>query len=473
MGAYCDSDSSTKVLFVKDFSRRDILQYMPYQFTFTAEIVRLLQIIEQSRAEVNLTVLPPAMAESLRLRARVRSTHFSTRIEGNRLTLVEAEQAVLDGRQFPGRERDTLEVQHYFQALEQVESWVEQGVPINEENIRKLHAVIYGDKRARPTPIRDGQNAVRDGQGGLVYLPPEAKDVPSLMSELVAWIRQAEGDQPVPVVAGLAHYQFVTIHPYFDGNGRTARALATWILYRGGYDLGRFYALEEFYVQDLAGYYDALVTHPHHNYYEGRATADITPWLVYFLKGMASVFSSVASEVRSRAVEADPQAEVLLRRLDRRGRMVLGLFERQEDITANDVARILGLSPRQVRDLLAGWVEAGWLVIGDPARKSRRYQLSAEYRRFIGDRIVTMRKTKMTVRVPQELLENVKRYATEHNTTLTSLIEAYLRRIPAGQSMENAPIVRRLSGSLTPDVTVQDYKKHLEDKYARHAESGK
>jgi DNA-binding IclR family transcriptional regulator len=83
-------------------------------------------------------------------------------------------------------------------------------------------------------------------------------------------------------------------------------------------------------------------------------------------------------------VEADPQAEALLRRLDRRGRMVLGLFERQDEITANDVALILGLSPRQVRDLLAGWVEAGCLVIGDPARKSRRYRLSAEYRRFIG-----------------------------------------------------------------------------------------
>ncbi|HTX90268.1 MAG TPA: DUF6364 family protein [Anaerolineales bacterium] len=65
-----------------------------------------------------------------------------------------------------------------------------------------------------------------------------------------------------------------------------------------------------------------------------------------------------------------------------------------------------------------------------------------------------MRKTKLTVRILRELLENVKRYATEHNTTLTSLIEAYLRRIPAGQSMANAPIVRRLSGSLTPDVTV-------------------
>jgi len=78
-----------------------------------------------------------------------------------------------------------------------------------------------------------------------------------------------------------------------------------------------------------------------------------------------------------------------------------------------------------------------------------------------------MEETKLTVRVPRELLENVKRYAAENNTTLTDLIEAYLRRIPAGQSLENAPIVRRLSGSLTPDVNVQDYKKHLDDKYAR------
>jgi Fic family protein len=250
---------------------------MPYRFTFTSEIVRSLQIIERVRAEIKLTVLSPVTAGSLQLRARLRSAHFSTCIEGNRLTLVEAEEAVLEGRQFPGREKDTLEVQHYFQALEQVENWVEKGVPISKEYIRKLHAVIFSGKRARPTPYRDGQNAVRDDLGGLVYLPPKAKDVPTLMAELVGWIRQVESDQPVPVIAGLAHYEFVTIHPYFNGNGRTARALATWILYRGGYDLGRFYALEEFYVQDLDGYYDALVTHPHHNYYDGQADADITP----------------------------------------------------------------------------------------------------------------------------------------------------------------------------------------------------
>jgi Fic family protein len=283
---------------------------MSYAFQFTPEIVRALQVIERARAEVQLTVLPPALAEGLRLRARVRSTHFSTRIEGNRLGLAEAEQVLLEGRKFPGRERDTLEVQRYFQALEQIEQWWQDGEAITETRIRQLHARIFSGKRSRPTPYRDGQNVVRDSAGGIVYLPPEAPDVPGLMRELVDWIGGAENEQPIPVVAGLAHYQFVTIHPFYDGNGRTARALATWILYRGGYDLGRFYALEEFYAQDLDGYYEALVTHPHHNYYEGRNTADVTPWLAYFLRGMAAVFEAVAGEVRDAYLKAPLQQNI-------------------------------------------------------------------------------------------------------------------------------------------------------------------
>ena len=76
-----------------------------------------------------------------------------------------------------------------------------------------------------------------------------------------------------------------------------------------------------------------------------------------------------------------------------------------------------------------------------------------------------MQETKLTVRVPRDLLENIKRYAAQNNTTLTGLIEAYLRRIPAQPPLENAPIVRRLSGTLSPDITIQDHKKHLEEKY--------
>ncbi|MFH2103672.1 MAG: DUF6364 family protein [Chloroflexota bacterium] len=78
-----------------------------------------------------------------------------------------------------------------------------------------------------------------------------------------------------------------------------------------------------------------------------------------------------------------------------------------------------------------------------------------------------MEETKLTVRVPRDLLENVKRYAAQNNTTLTELIKAYLRRVPVQKSLEDAPIVRRLSGTLSSDVTIQDYKEHLEEKYGR------
>jgi len=356
---------------------------MAYKYSFTAEIIRHLQTIERARAEVGLIVLPPAVADDLRLRARVRSTHFSTRIEGNRLTLEEAEQVAIEGKKFPGRERDTLEVKHYFQALAQVETWVDEKKPITEERICQLHALIYAGKR-KATPYRDGQNVIRESGGGIVYLPPEAKDVSGLMRELVEWIGHSEKEQPIPILAGVAHYQFVTIHPFYDGNGRTARALTTWLLYRSGYDLGKFYALEEFYANDLDGYYNALQVHPDHNYYEGRAFADVTSWLKYFVKGMAFVFETVASEVRSRSLKPDEKSDQALQKLDRRARIALGLFSRQETITANDVAHILGLSVRQTRDLLVEWVESGWLEVSDTARKSRRYHLSAEYRRFIG-----------------------------------------------------------------------------------------
>jgi hypothetical protein len=78
-----------------------------------------------------------------------------------------------------------------------------------------------------------------------------------------------------------------------------------------------------------------------------------------------------------------------------------------------------------------------------------------------------LQEAKLTVRVSRDLLENIQRYAAQNNTTLTNLIEAYLRRIPAQPTLENAPIVRRLSGTLSPDITLQDHKKHLEEKFGR------
>ncbi len=79
-----------------------------------------------------------------------------------------------------------------------------------------------------------------------------------------------------------------------------------------------------------------------------------------------------------------------------------------------------------------------------------------------------MEETKLTIRLPRTLLENAKRYARQHNTTLTQLISEYLYRIPVGEDLlDQAPMVKRLSGSLSPDLTPEDYKSHLEEKYGR------
>jgi len=84
-----------------------------------------------------------------------------------------------------------------------------------------------------------------------------------------------------------------------------------------------------------------------------------------------------------------------------------------------------------------------------------------------GNRVeVKMQETKLTIRLPRKLLENAKRYARQQNTTLTNLISEYLIQIPAPiKELDNAPIVRRISGTLSQDVSAEDYKQHLLEKY--------
>jgi Fic family protein len=356
-----------------------------YYFSLTAPILKYIQAIERVRERLKHTVLPPMVAEQLRSQAQVRSTHYSTRIEGNRLTLRETEEVVHRGKLFPGRERDVAEVDRYYQALQRMEEWVERDFEITEQRIRKLHGLIFRGGRARATPYRDGQNVIRDGAGEIAYMPPEAEDIPGLMKESVGWINSNQNEWPVPVVAGIAHYQFETIHPFFDGNGRTGRMLTTWILYRGGYDLGKFYALEEFYADGLEGYYDALSRHPHHNYYFGHQEADIAPWLEYFLNGVQVVFERVAEEVERQAADKPVHEEhQLLATLDHRARQVLTLFAKSKFIRTEQVAKLLSISRRQARDVISGWVGEGWLVIADPSRRGRKYGLANGYKKLVG-----------------------------------------------------------------------------------------
>jgi Fic family protein len=238
-----------------------------------------------------------------------------------------------------------------------------------------------GRKKAKPTPYRDGQNVIRDSRSRkIVYMPPEAKDVPPLMKALVSWVSASQRDSlPCPIRAGIAHYQFATIHPCYDGNGRTARLLTTLLLHLGGYDLKGLYSLEEYYARNLGAYYEALSIGPSHNYYEGRAKAGITRWVEYFCEGVADSFENVRRLAQEGAGSGARDHSNVLRKLDPRQRRALELFRHSTIITSRDLETLFGISQRASRNLLKAWVDQGFVVVADPAKKTRKCGLNPEF----------------------------------------------------------------------------------------------
>jgi Fic family protein len=343
--------------------------------------------IEAAKEAVRHLPITPAVLASLRETARLYSTHYSTMIEGNRLTQEQVSRVVENRRHFPGKERDEKEVLGYYAALEKVEQLAAANKPVAEPQIKLLHGLVMagGRSRVKPTPYRDGQNVIRDGRTkGIVYMPPEAKDVPALMKAMVTWVNDsASQDVPCPIRAGIAHYQFATIHPYYDGNGRIARLLTTLILHLGGYDLKGLYSLEEYYARKLGAYYEALTIGPSHNYYEGRAKSDITKWVSHFCEGVAESFENVRKRAQEAADTGAGDESSRLRKLDPRQRKALALFRQSDAVTSRDVEALFAISQRSARNLLSAWADNGFVVVLDPAKKSRKYGLASEFKRFV------------------------------------------------------------------------------------------
>lgn len=356
-------------------------------YQITPVITNALMSIEADRQAITDLPLTPAVLQSLRETARLLSTHYSTQIEGNRLTESQVREVIEGGGRFPGRERDEAEVRNYFKALEYVEKQAREPVSVSEDLIRRIHGLAYKGRSVR-TVYRDGQNVIRDSQGGgIVYMPPEAHDVPRLMAQLVVWIRTTlgEGQLPIPMIAALAHYQFATIHPYYDGNGRTARLLTTFIIHRYGYGLKGIYALEAYYARYLQAYYDALTVGESHNYYVGdRATAEVTGFIEYFVKGMAEAFANVRQQASKGHAAGQRDHSGILRRLSPSQRQALALFRDHAVIDSKTVASLFQVSPRQAARYCQQWVEDGFLVVADAAKRTRRYKLAAEFEALFG-----------------------------------------------------------------------------------------
>ncbi len=358
------------------------------QFQITPALTKILMDIEASRQAVAELPITVHVLDSLRESARLTATHYSTQIEGNRLTQEQVGE-VLQGGSFPNRERDEREVRNYYRALDCVDRLIKAADPtITERTVQTIHGLVM-DGKEKPTPYRDGQNVIRDSaSGGIVYMPPEAKDVPGLMQALMAWLNseQEKAELPVPIIAAIAHYQFATIHPYYDGNGRTARLLTNLVLHQSGYGLKGIYSLEEYYARNLQAYYEALTVSESHNYYFGRVEADITHWVEYFCTGMAEAFANVrlqAAEATRQMSDSRDQS-ALLRELDQRQKQALSLFKNSRYVATKDIADLLRIHPRSALNLCNKWIEDGFLIQRGTAKKTRKYELAERWTALLG-----------------------------------------------------------------------------------------
>ena len=286
------------------------------RFTITHSITAALTAIERARGFLEAATLSEQWIERMSARALLLEAHHTTHIEGTELTLDEAAR-LWAGETVAGAKRDDVrELLNYRDAFNLVSDYLGSGEPVTEGLIREIHQRLVKGVRggaAQPGSYRTIQNFVANSRTReVIYTPPSPAEVPALMRELVEWLRADTDIHPV-LVAGIAQFQLVHIHPFVDGNGRASRLLSTLCLYRSGYDFKRLFTLSEFYDRDRGAFYAALQR-------VREQGMDLTGWLQFFVVGLAAQME----EVKARGTAAI-RRDILVRehRLnERQGRAV-------------------------------------------------------------------------------------------------------------------------------------------------------
>ena len=274
--------------------------YSP-KFTINNEILKNIGIIEVCKEVIDHAPLLPYYEKQFQQDAIVRTIHHGTHIEGNELDLSQAER-VLMGESIVARTRDIQEVINYRRVMEQINNLqlTINNLQIDENLIKELHKLTV----ARILPeeqcgvYRATQVVIRNSQTGNVsFRPPGAVEIPYQMSDFLAWLNGLEQDAIHPVLkSGIVHYELVRIHPFLDGNGRVGRVLSTLVLFKEGYDIRRFFSIEEYFDNNAKDYYKALQSVDN----EG---GDLTDWFAYFTKGLAIELTRVKEKIQRLSVD--------------------------------------------------------------------------------------------------------------------------------------------------------------------------
>ena len=338
------------------------------------ESIRLIEKVSRLEGEIRASTRDLSSDTTIQAEAAIDSIHFSTKLEGNALTREQVTQAITGKRiGFRYQKRDIKEVLNYSKARQFLFQKMGNHRGISTDLVLEVHKILMqgiltGKLRGH---FREAQNVIKESSTqSIIYLPPESKDVSPLMTNLCKGISQAlrAGITSPLVLAAAFHYQFVTIHPFMDGNGRAARLLTSYILFSQGFELVKYASIEKQHEVNRAEYYSQLRRLQFDNYYEIPIDINIGTWVHYWLGCLARA----GEEAQGKILNIDLSIDL---RFPSRLQKAIGLFKRHKRLSAADYQQLTGLGRTQaVADLRL--LEKAGMIQREGGGRSTTYLLS-------------------------------------------------------------------------------------------------
>lgn len=272
------------------------------KFSVTPKLLANIKKIGVIVADLNNRHFSKLTLVKLEKAAREVSSHSSTSIEGNPLPLTDVKKII---KNKPENLRDSeKEVINYNQALEILDKDIHNNViKFNLELILKIQKIATkglidsfnsGEIRRQPVFVNDPRTRKS------IYLPPDHQDVQSLIGGLIKYITFNKNKIDPLILAGIFHKQFVIIHPFIDGNGRTARLATKILLANMGLNTFNLFSFENYYNQNVTKYFENVGLRG--NYYDLADKVDFTSWLEYFTDGIIDELLRVSKILKNETV---------------------------------------------------------------------------------------------------------------------------------------------------------------------------
>jgi Fic family protein len=249
--------------------------------TLLNNIIRIKNLI----SELNDQKFPELVMARFEKDSYAISAYASTSIEGNPIPLTDVRKIL---KSTPLHIRDTeKEIINYNKALECLNTLVLKPKPVTKEFVCNIQSIVIENLIGKKNigKFRLDHVVVNDPRKRkIAYIPPNVSDVTPLMSELIKYLEKEYNNTDPLILAGIFHKQFVVIHPFMDGNGRTARLVTKYLLARMGLDTFRLFSFENYYNQNVTKYFSSVGVMG--DYYDIREEIDFTDWLIYFTDGI-------------------------------------------------------------------------------------------------------------------------------------------------------------------------------------------